>query len=63
MIYAYMFGHDDIADILLQNGSDSLDKSLNVANLNEETLLSDNAPLINASRNSTNEIFLLEANW
>ncbi|WP_300756961.1 ankyrin repeat domain-containing protein [uncultured Brachyspira sp.] len=58
LIYAYMFGHDDIADILLQNGSDSLDKSLNAANLNEATLLSDNAPLINASRNSTNEIFL-----
>ena len=58
LIYAYMFGHDDIADILLQNGSDSLDKSLNAANLNEATLLSDNAPLITAVNYSTNEVFL-----
>ena len=58
LIYAYMFGHDDIADILLQNGSDSLDKSLKVCNLNKETLLSYDVPLITAAVYSTNEVFL-----
>ncbi|MDA1468206.1 ankyrin repeat domain-containing protein [Brachyspira hyodysenteriae] len=58
LIYAYMYGHEDIADILLQNGSDSLDKSLKVCRLNQSTLLSGNVPLINAAEHSTNEVFL-----
>ena len=49
---------DDIANILLQNGSDSLDKSLKVCNLNKETLLSYDVPLITAAVYSTNEVFL-----
>ncbi|WP_239649374.1 ankyrin repeat domain-containing protein, partial [Brachyspira hyodysenteriae] len=52
------YGHEDIADILLQNGSDSLDKSLKVCNLNKETLLSYDVPLITAAVYSTNEVFL-----
>lgn len=58
LIYVYMYGHDDIADILLQNGSDSLDRSLKVCDLNQETLLSYSVPLITAAVYSTNEVFL-----
>ncbi len=58
LIYAYTYGHEDIADILLQNGSDSLDKSLKVCDLNQSTLLNLNVPLINAAHYSTNEVFL-----
>ncbi len=58
LIYAYMFGNDDIADILLKNGSDSLDKSLKILSPNDITLLSYRVPLINAAEYSTNEVFL-----
>ncbi|MEI0559941.1 ankyrin repeat domain-containing protein, partial [Brachyspira intermedia] len=58
LIYAYTYGHDDIANILLQNGSDSLDKSLKVCTLNQSTLLGGDVSLVNTAAYSTNEVFL-----
>ena len=58
LLYAYMFGHKDIVDILLQNGSDSLDKTLESCDLNQRTFLTMNIPLVTAIMHLDDDAFL-----
>ena len=58
LLYAYMFGHKDIVDILLQNGSDSLDKTLESCDLNQRTFLSMSIPLVTAIIHLDDDAFL-----